>query len=195
MRQKVFYGQKLPLDKTYPTPGCLSEALRIDLQGIAKPWPHPGAVRSLLSFPQPVSETRPHGTRHAAPFPVLFPPSFAGASGTKGRQPAASRSGGTARLAAGLLAPIQPRETSTFVSPVWDEGGFRLSQQFLFFLSSHLSSHPAPLHSCSARSSELQLPGCDARMQPRRGAASCLSPSCLPSSSPPRHPPLLEQQM
>lgn len=105
MRWKESDGQKLPSENTSPTPGSRSEALRIDLQGISKPWAQPGAARSLLSLSQPISETRLCCTRHAAPFPVLFP-QILGASGTQGRQPETSRCGGTARLTEGLLAPI-----------------------------------------------------------------------------------------
>lgn len=84
-----------------------------------------------------------------------------------------------AHLPKGHLASLQPHKASTFVSPGWDEGEFRLSQQSLFLLSSHLSSHPAPLHSCSQQSGKMQLSSSEARMHPSFRDASCLSHSCL----------------
>lgn len=73
-------------------------------------------------------------------------------------------------------------KTSTFVSPKRDEGQFRLSQHFLFLLSSHLSSHPTPLCSCSEWSSKAQLASSDARMQ-RGSELPRVSPT--PASSAP----------
>lgn len=91
---------------------------------------------------------------------VYFSPDFMPPLGTEGspgrRQLQAPLPAEHGPPPKGLLASLQSRKASTFVSPGWDEGEFRFSQQSLFFLSSHLSSHPAPLHSCSQQSGKMQ---------------------------------------